>query len=173
MSTRTRIKPRIPLLTYIIKIIYFDDSTDFYISRTTNGGKKPSLVLVCVPNGELEDLFEKDIIFNFKTYKYYTAKDGEHFKPIDVPDNVNINKWVETTCTALGYNRTAIPLKNSFKIVYHDAPRNCYWTYTSDNNQKKIRAILRGDTMRLNNDFLKERYDSLGTPWNGYIEFNI
>ena len=64
------------VLAYVIKIVYRDDNTQFNISRTTNVGGKPSIILVNIPNGELSNFFDKDIIVNFKTYKYYKESHG-------------------------------------------------------------------------------------------------
>lgn len=173
LETRAR-KSRLPILTYIIKIIYRDDKIRFNVSRTKNSGGRPSLVLACIPNGELSDLFGKDLIQNFKTYKYYSEKDEKHYLPISVPCKIkNINKWVENKCSKIGYKKIKVPQENGEKIIYFDAVHNCYWTYTSENNSKKIRAINRGDTMRFNNDYLKNRFDSKGKEWVGYKEFDI
>ena len=163
-----------PILTYIIKIIYRDDDIRFDISRTTNAGKKPSIVLVCIPNGELSNLFDKDLIQNFKTYKYYTKNDGEYYTPIEVPSSAkNKEEWVEFKCKELGYKKFEVPMVRGTKKLYFDAAHNCYWTYTSENNKKTIRAILHGDSMRLNNKYLTTRYDSKGKSWVGYKEIDI
>lgn len=173
LETRAR-KTRLPVLTYVIKIIYRDDNVKFDISRTTNAGKKPSLVLACIPNGELSNLFDKDLIQNFKTYKYHTKSDGKYYTPIKVPTSVkNKEKWVENKCKGLGYKKIKIPQARGSKDLYFDAAHNCYWTYTSENKTKTIRAISYGDSMRLNNDYLKNRFDSKGNAWVGYKELDI
>lgn len=173
LETRAR-KTRLPILTYIIKIIYCDDNVRFDISRTTNSGKKSSLVLTCIPNGELSSLFNKDLIQNFKTYKYYTENAGKYYTPIVVPKSEkDKEKWVENKCKSLGYTKYEIPQTRGTKKVYFDAVHNCYWTYTSENKKKTMRAISHGDSMRLNNNYLEQRYDSDGTAWIGYKEFDI
>lgn len=173
LACRSRVE-RYPVLTYIVKIIYRDDGVRFVISRTNNAGGKPSLVLTCIPNGELSDLFGKDLIFNFKTYKYYNANDGEQFTPVSIPTDVaDKEEWVKEYCEQKGFHPVQIPQARGTKDVFYDAQHQCYWTYTSDSNTKKIMAINYGDSMRLNNDYLRERYDSNGTQWNGYIEFDI
>lgn len=173
LETRARVS-RLPVLTYIIKIIYRDDNVLFDISRTNNSGKKPSLVLVCIPNGELANLFDKNLIQNFKTYKYYTKANGTHFTPVSIPSTAPDKKvWTETYCLGQGYVKVTIPQAHGSKDIFLDAAHNCYWTYTSENKTYMIRAIFRGDCMRLNNAELKERFDSRNTPWDGYIEFDI
>lgn len=168
---------RKPVLTYIIKIIYHDDNVNFDISRTTNIGKKPSIVLTCIPNGELSNLFGYDLIQNFKTYKYYSKEDGKQYTPVDVPKVLPAGQtprqWAENYCITQGYSKTSIPQVRGTKDVFWDAANGCYWVYTSENNQKKIRAIKRGDSMRLSNKSLKKRFDSKDNPWSGYTEYDL
>lgn len=89
---------RLPVLTYVIKIIYRNDNTQFNISRANNIGKKPSIILVNIPKGELSNLFDKDIIVSFKTYKYYKETNGTQYTPIFLPKNVKKKvQWAENT----------------------------------------------------------------------------
>ncbi len=173
LETRARLS-RLPILTYIIKIIYIDTSVQFDISRTTNHGHKPSLILTCIPNGELSNLFNKNLIKNFKTYKYYKESDGIQYTPVSILNTAPDKKaWTESYCISQGYAKITIPQTRGSKDIFFDAVHNCYWTYTSDNNVKTIRAICRGDSMRLGNDELKERFDSTNSAWEGYIEIDI
>ena len=173
LETRSR-ESRLPVLTYIIKIIYRDDNIQFDISRSTNIGKKPSLVLVCIPNGELSNLFNKDLIKNFKTYRYYTKSDGDQYTPVPIPSHITDEKsWTETYCLNQGYKKITIPQVRGSKDIFFDAIHHCYWTYTADNKKKMIRAISYGDSMRLNNDYLRDRFDSSNNPWIGYKEIDI
>ena len=172
-NLETRYK-QLPVLSFIVKIIYTDDKKSFSISKSSNHGKKHSLVLTCIPNGELSRLFNYNLMRNFKTYKYYNVKDGEQYKPIEVDtSDSNIAEWVEKKCTSLGYKKEEIRQTRGLKTVFYDNINNCYWTYTSENNTKKIRAISRGDTMRYNNNDLKSRYDSSGESWDGYFAEDI
>lgn len=174
LDTRTRMN-RLPILTYIIKIIYRDDNIHFDISRTDGVGKKPSIVLVCIPNGELSNLFNKDLIVNFKTYKYHSSANGTQYTPINIPKNIkNKSLWTERICLSKGYTKVSIPQgRGKYKDVFWDAANGCYWTYTSESNTKKIKAIFRGDSMRLSNSFLRDRFDDKNNPWIGYKELNI
>ena len=161
---------RLPVLTYIIKIIYRDDNTQFNISRTTNIGQNPSLVLVCIPNGELSNLFDKDIIFNFKTYKYFKVINGSQYKPVPLPKNVKKKeKWTEKYCLAKGYSKVIIQLARGTKEIYLDAANQCSWTLVSTS----IQAIKYGDSMRIENHILQNRFDSKDNPWIGYKEIDI
>jgi hypothetical protein len=173
LEMRARVS-RLPVLTFIIKIIYRDDNVQFDISRTSGVGKKPSLVLTCIPNGELSNLFDKNLIKNFKTYKYYRKADGSQYTPVSIPSSAPDKKaWAESYCIGKGYVKVTIPQTRGSKDIFLDAAHHCYWTYTSDNNTKMVRAILRGDSMRLGNDDLRDRFDSANNPWVGYIEMDI
>ena len=63
----------LPILTYIIKVIYSDDGYNFKLNKNSS---KPTVVVACIPNGELSFLFENNIVKNCKTYNYYDASDG-------------------------------------------------------------------------------------------------
>lgn len=130
--------------------------------------------MFCIPNGELGNLFNKKLIQNFKTYKYYTKVDGAHFTPVSIPSTASDKKaWAETHCLGKGYVKITIPQTRGSKDIFLDAVHQCYWTYTSENSTKMVKAILHGDSMRLNNAELKERFDSRNSPWDDYIEFDI
>lgn len=179
IPTASNLKPRarvsrLPVLTFIIKIIYKDTTVQFDISRTYGIGENPSLVLACIPNGELSALFEYNLIKNFKTYKYHKASDGPQYSPVTIPnDTTDIKTWVERYCESQNYTKVEIQQARGHKEIYYDAAHQCSWVYTSNNKTKMIRAILRGDTMRLDNKSLMERYDSKNERWNGYIETDI
>lgn len=59
------------------------------------------------------------------------------------------------------------------KAIFWDAINRCYRTCTSESNTKKIKAIMRGSSMRLNNIELRDRFDSKNNAWIGYKEYNI
>lgn len=161
---------RLPVLTYVIKIIYRDDNTQFNVSRTTNIGGKPSIILVNIPNGELSNLFDKDIIVNFKTYKYYKESHGVQYAPVPLPKKVKKKtKWTERYCSQQGFSKVVVQQDRGTKDIYLDAANQCSWTLVSNS----IRAIKCGDSMRFDNSILKDRYDSQNAPWLGYKEFDI
>lgn len=161
---------RLPVLTYVIKIIYRDDNTQFNISRTTNIDKKPSIILVNIPNGELSNLFDKNIIFNFKTYKYFKEKNGSRYTPVHLPKNEKKKvEWADNYCLKQGYQKEVIKQLRGTKNIYLDAANKCIWTLVSDS----IQAIKCGDSMRFENSILKDRYDSSNQPWTGYKEYDI
>lgn len=165
---------RLPVLTFIIKIIYTDNNYSFTLAR----GNHPSLVLTCLPNGELSNLFEKDIIQNFKTYDYYSEKDNECFAPHPIPKGYNTkaqkDDYVRTYCMQeKGFVPIEIELDHGSKQAYFDSVNRCYWWLTSLRNQAVIMAVKNGSSMRFSNDTLRRRYDSSDHPWTGYKEFQL
>ncbi|WP_195979960.1 hypothetical protein [Clostridium butyricum] len=162
---------RLPVLTYVVKIIYNDDDYSFSLSRMQH----PSLVLACIPNGEISKLFNNDIIYNFKTYDYYTEKDNPCFKEIIVPPTCKTpqdqNLFVQDYCVnQMNFSEIKV---NKSKSAYYDATKRVIWWLTSINNKKVIRAVKSGSTARLSNEVLKKRYDSHNNIWDGYIEMPI
>lgn len=165
---------RLPVITYIIKIIYNDDDYSFKLSR----GSKPSLVLVCIPNGELSNLFDYDIIENFKTYNYYSENENPCFKPKDIPKKYDTlqkrRKYVEDYCVNhMGFPKTIIETNKRSKPAYIDVANQVLWWETTINKKPVIRAVKSGSNARLSNEILKNRFDSNNIPWNGYKEVEI
>ena len=154
-------------------ITYTDDTYSFKLSR----GRKPSMVLACIPNGELSNLFGYDIIKNFKTYNYYTATDGEEYASVPIPkveiDNGTCEQFVENYCKNKGFLKTTVELDRTSKVAYYDSRHKCIWWLTSESNQPVIRAVKSGSTARLENEILRDRFDSHNNPWSGYKELPI
>ena len=160
---------RNPVLTYVLKIVYTDDGSRFRIAKTKKEGYS-SIILACVPNGELSKLFGEDIIANFKTYKYYTAKENDQLAEIPLNTQKELNDYVEK----MKLQTISVESEHGRKkILYVDVLNHITWVYTSYNNQKCLRAIKGGNTMRLNNEILKNRLDENDNPWLGYKEWDI
>lgn len=165
---------RRPVLTYVIKIIYTDDNYSFKLSRKD----KPTIVLACIPNGELSALFDYDIIKNFKTYNYYTEQDRTEFKvhyiPSQYKDKRSLQEYTHDYCVnTRHFQHLLIETDKQSKDAYFDAAHRVIWWLTSDQNKPAIKAVKSGSTARLNNDVLRERYDSSNHEWVGYIERTI
>ena len=158
---------RKPVLTYVVKIVYTDDKYSFTLSRNTF----PTLIVACVPNGEISQLFDYNIIDNFKTYNYYSKKDGDYYSPIEIPrDTKNISEYVKDQCVNL---RNYISVNIQGKDAYFDMAHNTLWWQTSQNNKTVIAAVKSGGSVRFNNEILKERFDAENNKWDGYIEITI
>ncbi len=165
---------RLPVLTYIIKIIYTDNNYSFTLAR----GDHPSMVLTCLPNGELSNLFDKDIIQNFKTYDYYSEKDNVDFTPHFIPKELSTKKekegYVKNYCVnERGFVPIEIALEHGSKKAYFDSINRCYWWLTSIRNKAVVMAVKNGSSMRFPNDVLRCRYDSSNNSWDGYREYTI
>lgn len=162
---------RKPVLTYVVKIIYTDDNYSFKLSRIN----KPTLVLTCIPNGELSKLFDCDIIKNFKTYNYYTEQDrpefAVHYIPDEYKDKKDQSSYVHDYCVNVKhFQYLKIATDKQLKDAYFDAVHRVIWWLTSHQNKPAIKAVKSGSTARLNNDILKERFNSKNQKWMGYIE---
>lgn len=165
---------RRPVLTFVIKIIYTDDNYSFKLSRTT----KPSLVLACIPNGELSNLFDNDIKKNFKTYSYYTELDNPSFAAKLIPSSYDTPEkrrdYVADYCiNTMNFPQTVVETDSRSKNAYFDVVNRCLWWETSINKKPSIRAVKSGSTARLSNEILKERFDSKNTLWVGYMHLPI
>lgn len=166
---------RLPVLTFIIKIIYRDDNYSFSLARTNY----PSFVLACIPNGELSSLFEKDIIQNFKTYDYYNENDKACFKYVPISEDLETNEqrkaFVEDYCVK---TKNFAPIKiesdnGSLKSAYYDPINHVTWWQTSEKKKPVIKAVKSGSSTRIFNSILKERFDSSNNQWIGYKEFQL
>lgn len=165
---------RRPVLTYVVKIIYTDDDYSFKLSRAG----KPTIVLACIPNGELSNLFDYDIIKNFKTYNYYTEQDRPefqvHYIPSEYKDKASQQEYVFDYCVnTKHFQHMLIETDKLTKDAYFDAAHRVIWWLTSHQNKPAVKAVKSGSTARLNNDYLKERYNSTNHEWVGYIERTI
>ena len=166
---------RLPVLTYIVKIIYNDDGYSFSLARHN---KYPTLVTACIPNGEISKLFNYNIITNFKTYKYYSEKEGIYYKPIEIPKAITKEaeeEFIDNICIR-ERNFSKIQIKASSrgkKTAYFDASKQTLWWRTTINRKKVVAAIKCGGTARFSNQILEERYDDKNNRWIGYTEFKI
>jgi hypothetical protein len=162
---------RLPVLTFTVKIIYTDDNYSFKLSRDNY----PSVVLVCIPNGEISKLFDYNIIENFKTYDYYSEKDGTKFESIKIPTslktNTDVEQFMDKVCISeRNFHKTKV---SGLKTAYYDPETRTIWWKTSQNNKPVIRAVKSGSSVRFSNSILQDRYDSNGVSWNGYIEIQL
>lgn len=164
---------RLPVLTYIIKIIYTDDHYSFKLAR----GNNPSMVLACIPNGELSSLFNKDIIQNFKTYDYYSDRDNGALAVHEIPAQYSTKEskddYTELYCSKRGFAKIEIPLDRGTKTAYYDPQNKCIWWQTTTSKKPTISAVKSGSSTRVSNEILSERFDSKDNMWNGYKEFTL
>lgn len=162
---------RRPVLTFIIKIIYSDDGYSFKLCRE----KFPTIITTCIPNGEISNLFNFNIIDNFKTYDYYTEADDIYWKPYIINTNSKDNEVIKQETDSEFINkRKFIDMTNNInKIAYYDVVKHCIWWITSHNNKKAVKAVKSGSSVRYNNEILKNRFDSQNNPWIGYKEYTI
>lgn len=164
---------RLPVLTYIIKIVYHDDNYSFKLERSPY----PSIVLVCVPNGEISSLFDFNIIDNFKTYDYFKETDGQYYKTVEIPNihpRAVLDEWMKNEFeNRRHWQRVHTTYFSSNKYIYYDPYRTTLWWETSIANKKVIAPVKSGGSVRYNNSIMKERYDSQNNRWDGYKEYQL
>ena len=166
-----------PVLTYLIKIGYSDDGHGIF--KLINETNNPSIVLTCLPNGSLSNLFDNDLFSNFKEYTYYSVVNGIYFKERYITSKDEFNSLTKE----VKYNRieqvTDIPeswkrINSETKIGYFDTETNTLW-YAIPRKVKNhwdihLAAVQNGNTARFNDSWLTERYDSKNQPWKGIIK---
>jgi hypothetical protein len=149
----------LPTLTYFIKCIYEDDTTDFNLV---------GISLACVPNGKLGNLFDFDLISGFKTYEYISKT---------MAAMPGFSAYVPVSRTKAHWSSFRAP--GTRRNIYYDTTLNNP-LYPSDKicwiKKEKGRtfdACIDGRTARINAATLKTRYDSYNNPWTGYIYIDL
>lgn len=159
---------RLPVLTYIVKIVYHDNGIQFALNRV----KYPTLVLTCIPNGKLSRLFDFNIVDNIKAYDYYKISDGNQFAPIFLtPSEANNIATIDAKCHQRGLVK--FHMDNLDKDAYFDPVNSITWWKTSFSNRPVIAPLKSAGSTRYNNLYLEKRYDEKNNPWVGYLEFTI
>lgn len=153
---------QLPVLTYIIKIVYTDNKYQFSLSRD----KYPTIVLVNIPNGKLSRLFDFNIIANVKTYDYHKNEGDYAYIKID-SDKINDFEYIDIKCNEKGL----VKIPNT--KIYYESVTGSKWWLTTKNNIHYIMPVKGGSSVRYKNDILKERFDSKNNPWIGYKEWKI
>ncbi len=163
-----------PLLTYLVKIGYSDDGNGIF--NFINSSTYPSIVVTCLPNGILSDLFENDLFSNFKDYIYYDNTNGVYYKPRHITANDEFINLTENGKFTRIEQQTDIPehwqrVNWDNKVGYYDPDKKQIWWTV----QKKISshwdiylyAVKNGNTARFNDAWLEERYNSQNKKWCG------
>lgn len=167
-----------PVLTYLIKIGYSDDGHGTF--RLINETSKPSLVLTCLPNGVLSDLFDRDLFSNFKDYIYYDVHDGEYYRPryitskdefLSLTTNTKFTKMESVTDIPENWERISY---SNGKVGYFDLENKILWYAIQKKKQNHwdiyLTAVKNGNTARFNDEWLEKRYDSSNQRWFGEIK---
>ena len=164
-----------PILTFLVKIGYSDDGhgTFYFINST----KYPSLVVTCLPNGALSNLFNDNLFSNFKDYTYYDHVAGIYYKPRYITSKDEFTTLTETAKFNRIEQQTDIPeswkritwLNN--KVGYYDVDKKVVW-WTVEKKKGNhwdiyLMAVKNGNTARFNDAWLEERYNSINEYWCG------
>ena len=168
---------QLPVLTYFLSINYIDDKKSFKINTAKDSG---SIVLKCLPNGELSELFDNDIVLNFKTYTYYTKKDG--YEPIEIGKYDSIKNYLSDErfydLANDKINKSWKKIKGRTKQGYYCSEKEVAWFPVKRGNTKQnskyfLEAVKGGNTARVENETIKDRFDSNNNKWLGYKTFTV
>ena len=170
-----------PILTFLVKIGYSDDGNGIF--NFINSNQYPSIVVTCLPNGILSNLFENNLFSNFKEYTYYNQVNGVYFKPRYITSKDEFNNLSETAKFTRIEQKTDIPenwnrVVWSNKVGYYDKENKVVWWTVEKKKDNHwdiyLYAVKNGNTARFNDEWLKERYNSKNEPWCGEEKyFNI
>ena len=165
----------LPMLTYFFTIVYEDNGKTFKLCRDT---ELNTIHLKCLPNGFVSPLFDNDIVNNFKTYTYLERKHG--FTPVYLTDNKDeieqkVRDFVASNPEYVLINgRTKLGAYNPNQVHPKYKINGVSWFPVSrqDKVNKTIyhyylEAVYKGNTNRLSNEKLIDRYDSKDNPWKG------
>ena len=163
-----------PILTFLVKIGYSDDGKGIF--NFINSDEYPSIVVTCLPNGSLSNLFDDDLFSNFKDYTYYDTVAGFYYKP----RYITAKEEFSTLSKSAKFNRieqqTDIPeswkkITWPNKVGYYDPEKKVVW-WTVEKKQANhwdiyLMAVKNGNTARFNDEWLEERYNSENEYWCG------
>lgn len=163
-----------PLLTYLIKIGYSDDGHGVF--NFINSSEYPSIVVTCLPNGSLSNLFDNNLFSNFKEYTYYETVNGNYYKPryitakdefVVLSESAKFNRIQQQTDIPENWDK--VTWNN--KVGYYDKDKKVLW-WTQEKKKGNhwdiyLKAVKNGNTARFNDEWLEERYNSKNERWCG------
>lgn len=162
-----------PVLTFVVTIAYADDNYSFKLCRDG----KPTIITTCIPNGELSNVFDYNIIENFKTYSYYDKSEGSYYEPfkvtISTDDKVALKNYLDQEFVNNRHYLDVSVSGRGGRIAYYDPIKHCQWWFVNGKVNKEVCVLKSGSSVRYSNEILKKRYDSEGNPWNGYKTMTI
>ena len=163
-----------PLLTFLVKIGYSDDGHGIF--SFINSNDYPSIVVTCLPNGSLSNLFDDDLFSNFKDYTYYDTVAGNYYKERYITSKDTFSVLNESAKFNKIQQQTDIPenwkkITWSNKVGYYDSDKKVVW-WTVEKKKGNhwdiyLMAVKNGNTARFNDSWLEERFNSKNEPWNG------
>jgi len=173
----------LPILTYFLIIIYYDDGKEFKL----NDNDLETIYLKCLPNGGISILFDYDIVSNFKTYSYLEEKHGVSFIRKFLTDyekdlNIKLSEIADQDKNfSIIKGRRKIGLYNEKQIHPKYGTNGVSWfpvlrknkKSKNNNNSYYLEAVHKGNTTRVTNEILLDRYDSNNEYWEGVKKIKI
>ena len=170
----------LPMLTFFFTLVYSDNGSSFKINRTL---PHKSMYLKCLPNGLTSVLFDFDLVDNFKTYTYLEKKHG--LEPVFLTKDTTlvsskVKEFVDAHPEYVIINgRSRVGAYNSSQehpkyktsgVSWYPVPRK---DKTNGGNKYFLEAVHKGNTNRLVNSKILERYDSSDNLWYGVKDFQL
>ena len=163
-----------PLLSFLVKIGYSDDGNGIF--SFINSNEYPSIVVTCLPNGSLSNLFDNNLFSNFKEYTYYDTVSGIYYKPRYITSKDEFTVLTESAKFNRIQQQTDIPetwkkVVWQNKVGYFDIEKKVVWWTVEKKKDKHwdiyLMAVKNGNTARFNDSWLEERYNSKNEYWCG------
>lgn len=145
----------LPVLTYFLRITYTDNFSEFDINHIT---------LDCVPNGKLSELFDYDLISNFKTYSYLTKTYAETLGRNDLTPKKTEEKHWEPFKMGSGNYFYDDQVKNPFYPT-----ENVLWGKIDGD----YKVMTSGNSARIDPNDTINRFNSLNKEWIGHTRWNV
>lgn len=174
-------EPAKPMLTFFFTIVYQDNGSSFSLCRDND---LQTIHLKCLPNGFTSILFDCDIVDNFKTYTYLEKKHG--FEPVYLTDNSNnveekVREFVRLNSNYVliqGRTKLGAYCEQQVHPKYNINGVSWFPVSRQDKANKRIHhyyleAVYKGNTSRLSNEKLINRYDSEDRPWKGLEKYSL
>lgn len=164
-----------PVLTYFLTIVYNDDKKSFELS---NDSSYPAIQFKCLPNGFLSNLFENDIVQNFKTYNYFGENSELPPKFLTNDENLvksKIDEFIKNNkdcCLIYGRQKYGVFFENIIH-PYYKTKGISFFPVKRKKTNYFLEAVKNGNTSRVYNKTLEKRYNSKDKEWLGVRKYNI
>ena len=92
-------------------------------------------------------------------------------KKFPVDSNDGWESYMDNLCKWLGFIK--LPKETHNKLAYYDPAKQLTWREVGRKTWKTLECVDCWNTVRYNNNILKNRFDSHGNPRAGYEEYRI
>lgn len=188
-----------PVLSFFVGVHYTCNEKGSYKGfKLYNNDEYEVISLVCMPNGELEDLFDRDLVYNvkffpelgkteqdslgIKTLKMINAKEykrmenaGEKFPHLNLDGSEDLKNLLEKYLPNFKFDKADIfeHSKKRYGVVVKNIPYKPSKSTTGGKSPEVILKPCRADGPRILKTSLKNRWDGNGVKWIGYKQIKL